>query len=182
MEVTHNGITDTIFGWARRTGISSNTLYGRIGMGWDLERVFSTRPLKRRLVNLATGTKVCCDCETEKPLTEFYPRRSLGPNRYFSRCKPCDAKYIKGVRQGEREQVIAHYSGGSNKCAHCPENRLAALDLDHINGGGTRERKATGRSSQEIYRHAIRDGFPEGFQVLCRNCNWIKHLTDAGWG
>ena len=65
---------------------------------------------------------------------------------------------------------MAHYSGGSPKCACCGESMFEFLSIDHIGGGGKAHRKKIGGSSY-LYSWLERNGFPEGFQVLCHNCN-----------
>lgn len=44
-------------------------------------------------------------------------------------------------------------------------------EIDHINGGGTKHRKQIG---SHIYNWIKNNEFPEGFQVLCFNCNLAK--------
>jgi hypothetical protein len=41
--------------------------------------------------------------------------------------------------------------------------------MDHINGGGSKHAQQIGRG--KIYRWLILNDFPEGFRVLCHNCN-----------
>jgi len=77
--------------------------------------------------------------------------------------------------------VINHYGG---KCVHCGYDDIRALQIDHINGNGAEHRrqlskkyKAKGKSfaGYTTYRWLIQNNFPDGFQVLCANCNYIKH-------
>lgn len=65
-----------------------------------------------------------------------------------------------------RKTVIEHYGG---KCVCCGESRLEFLALDHINGGGSKHRREFG--SGHLYHWVLKQNFPEGFQVLCHNCN-----------
>lgn len=66
---------------------------------------------------------------------------------------------------------------GGAYCKHCGFNIFEALQFDHINGGGTKERTlfASGRA---MYRYYIKN--PEiakqKLQVLCANCNFIKRI------
>lgn len=48
------------------------------------------------------------------------------------------------------------------------------LALDHINGGGKADREAKGGVADWWYA-LVKQGFPDGYQVLCHNCNWAKH-------
>lgn len=68
-----------------------------------------------------------------------------------------------------RIRVLEHYSGGMPRCECCGETTVEFLSLDHINGGGTKHRKKIGYG--RIYYWIIQNGFPEGFRVLCHNCN-----------
>lgn len=82
-------------------------------------------------------------------------------------------------RNTEREQaqkflVLSHYSNGSLVCTHCGIADIDVLSLDHINGGGTQQRMQYG---SHTYRWVINNAFPDGFQVLCFNCNWKKRIT-----
>ena len=74
--------------------------------------------------------------------------------------------------QKKRMIVLEYYGGRPPKCACCGEKETKFLALDHINGGGTRERKST--KGRNIIFNVIRDNFPTGFQILCHNCNCAK--------
>jgi len=69
-----------------------------------------------------------------------------------------------------RLQTLEAYG---NKCACCGETQLAFLAIDHINGGGTKERKASNGGTQ-VFRRLRRENWPSGYQVLCHNCNMAK--------
>lgn len=49
------------------------------------------------------------------------------------------------------------------------------LTIDHISGQGAEHRKKVGRGDN-LYRWLIRMNFPQGFQTLCFNCNFAKHM------
>ena len=70
-----------------------------------------------------------------------------------------------------KNEVISHYSGGSNSCDKCGVNDLDMLCLDHVNNDGNVHRKKVGKS---IYHWAKKHGYPQIFQVLCWNCNFLK--------
>jgi len=75
-----------------------------------------------------------------------------------------------------RDLVLTHYSGGPPSCACCGESIRILLSIDHIVGGGNKHRKAVtnGRGSEAFYRWLIKNEYPSGYQVLCRNCNYGK--------
>ena len=61
------------------------------------------------------------------------------------------------------------------KCSRCGFNDYRALQIDHINGGGNRQRKEDGQSRimREIELMSDKT-LRENYQLLCANCNWIK--------
>lgn len=57
-----------------------------------------------------------------------------------------------------------------NKCACCGETNKEFFAIDHINGGGGREKKLLG--SRPLYKKIIEEGCPKDkYQILCHNCN-----------
>jgi hypothetical protein len=78
-------------------------------------------------------------------------------------------------------KVMTHYSGGPPQCACCGESISTFLAIDHIDGNGNTHRKslATPRGFNiSMYRWLIKNNFPEGFQVLCYNCNLGKRICN----
>ncbi len=73
-------------------------------------------------------------------------------------------------RKQIRLQVLSHYSP-ELKCKCCGENHYEFLTIDHINNDGAEHRKEIGGN---LYEWLISNNFPEGFQVLCYNCNMCK--------
>lgn len=74
-----------------------------------------------------------------------------------------------------RMRAIKHYGG---KCACCGETEYTFLAIDHIDGGGNEHRKAIKKSSGGgIVTWLIRHDYPDGFQILCHNCNMSKHIN-----
>jgi hypothetical protein len=77
-----------------------------------------------------------------------------------------------------RKEVMNHYG---NKCNCCGEDTLEFLAIDHINGKGNEHRRKispknqTNVSSTVMYRWLIKNNYPDGFQILCHNCNVAKH-------
>jgi hypothetical protein len=56
-------------------------------------------------------------------------------------------------------------------CVQCNNTDERWLQIDHIHGGGTKERRKHLHSLgyyQQMYDHL------EDYQILCANCNWIK--------
>ena len=76
------------------------------------------------------------------------------------------------IVQRLREVVIGLLG---SKCARCGFDDPRALQIDHVNGGGTKEIRKIG--TYGIMRR-IRDNGAEGYQLLCANCNWIKRVEN----
>lgn len=72
-------------------------------------------------------------------------------------------------RDALRLEVLQAYSPELS-CSICQDRHLQFLVIDHILGGGCSHRNEIGRGS--FYRRLRDDGFPEGYRVLCYNCNW----------
>jgi hypothetical protein len=75
--------------------------------------------------------------------------------------------------QRVRYEVIAAYGGF---CACCGETEIRFLQMDHINNDGAAHRKEI---KIQLSTWLKQQGYPEGFQVLCANCNFAKH-TNGG--
>ena len=83
-------------------------------------------------------------------------------------------------QNAERERLrYAAYRGivikayGST-CACCGESEILFLEIDHIQNDGSNHRKEIGPSSRAIIYWLIQNDFPDGFQLLCSNCNQGK--------
>ncbi len=96
-----------------------------------------------------------------------------------------NAKSSTKVNFGLRTEAISHYSHSTMTCANPynehekPYTTLAALSIDHINGGGSKHRKELGGGGTKFYRWLKKHNYPEGFQVLCMNCQFIKKNGEA---
>lgn len=98
------------------------------------------------------------------------------------RCPECRKEYLHNWRQLDtsrerrarqhreiREKAFAGYGG---KCACCGETTFEFLAIDHVNGGGKKDKMT--RNNYQIARYIINNNFPADFQVLCHNCNMAK--------
>jgi hypothetical protein len=138
----------------------------------------------------ARSTATCFKCKRTLPLTHEYWHYHRGrPNGFQACCRECQnngpgawknrdkAAYALRQRQYHvalRYKVLSQYCQGVPRCACCGEQHIEFLTIDHINGGGHRHRAKIGRNSAAILRWLQRQGYPEGFAVLCYNCNCAK--------
>lgn len=74
-----------------------------------------------------------------------------------------------------RRKVLFDILG--NVCVKCGFMDIRALQIDHINGGGCKERKI-GVHSMIAYYSSHPDEAREKLQILCANCNWIKRVEN----
>ena len=151
--------------------------------------------------------KVCGKCGQEKSVSEFYKSKRDGYRSRCKECHKKDCReyaktgyyaryqreyskrgYVKERMKGDSDLgyqakwyqkkklgILLHYSNGSMKCAFCGFDDIRALSIDHIDGGGAPHRRMTGN---DVYGWLKRNGFPEGYQVLCANCQWIKRQVN----
>jgi len=82
------------------------------------------------------------------------------------------------MRRWNKKTRLALLALLGNKCIKCGIDDYRVLQIDHINGGGTKEYDdvKTGTKKANYNRFLIKkilDGSAE-YQILCSNCNWIK--------
>ena len=85
---------------------------------------------------------------------------------------------VKAWWQKQKTIVLTHYGGGVLACVKCGYSDIRALSIDHIDGGGTQLSKLSGRPGSKLYRWLINSDFPEGYQTLCMNCQWVKRVEN----
>lgn len=130
-----------------------------------LDRYTTGKPCKHgHLSDRNTGDGRCYECARVAD-------RKRTPIR--SKTEGWIAVQIK-ARMKLKLEVVNHYGG---KCACCGITRLEFLCFDHINNDGGAHRRVIGR--QPMARWLKASGFPEGFQVLCWNCNSAKQILGA---
>lgn len=129
--------------------------------------------------------KTCSRCRKRKLIREFWVERSRfdGRRNLCIECEKIVGEHLDAVRKSKglpkrstafaresRLKVLFHYSNGEMKCDCCDEDLIEFLTIDHVNGGGTKHRIKIGFGN--LYRWLIRNKFPEGYRVLCMNCNF----------
>jgi hypothetical protein len=121
--------------------------------------------------------RVCIPCERKRN------KKWVGENRGYVN------KYARNRRHDAKITVIQHYSPDGicqckeSPCWHkgrCNVADMDVLSLDHIKGGGNKQRKKTGNGS-ETYLWVIRHNFPKGFRIFCENCQRKKQHRNKEW-
>jgi len=146
--------------------------------------------------------KICSVCQVNT--SEYYSSK-------MNKCKECFKKYQNYRKKNKigyydtekyretkrqqskrkysvaRDQVIAHYGA---KCKYC--GSLTNLQIDHVEGDGALHRKKV--HSDKLSQVIIDLGFPDTFQILCKQCNiakwnrspkdfilWLKQIISSDW-
>jgi hypothetical protein len=81
--------------------------------------------------------------------------------------------YDRKLHARDRAAVLDHYG---NACACCGEMTPEFLTVDHINDDGAEHRRA---GVTRIYRWLVKNNYPDGFQLLCWNCNAAKQFSNG---
>jgi transposase-like protein len=122
-------------------------------------------------------SKKCARCLVEFPISEFYPLK--GVHRTHPYCKACcygTYRESSGKFRKERDARIRRetFRAYGDECECCGEKHLEFLTIDHIHGGGSKERRESGGTGGGInfYRKLAKLGFPKDkYRLLCFNCN-----------
>ena len=93
--------------------------------------------------------------------------------------RPTHPEYMQKAREKQFQMRLRLMDMlGGRICVICGYDKDSrALQIDHINGGGTKEYKPRyGKSSYQMYRIYLKNPklSKEKLQVLCANCNFIK--------
>lgn len=108
----------------------------------------------------------------EKMIEQGRQRRKTPEYKEYvksSKFKESNRRYTASIRP----KLVAELGG---KCVKCGFNDIRALQIDHINGGGSKEVRK--RGTTEMYRFYLKNKEEaiKKLQILCANCNWIKKV------
>ncbi len=114
-----------------------------------------------------------CEIARKRAWREAHPEaRKAEAREVYRRNSPHYREKRKAYGQRLKADVMSAYGG---RCKCCGEDELVFLSIDHINGdGATHRRKELKESGMSFYVWLKSKGYPEGFQVLCMNCNTAK--------
>jgi len=100
--------------------------------------------------------------------------------KYYWEHREHRAKALKKRRRKKRLKALIYYGGNPPKCAHCGFNKIECLDIDHIDNDGKDYKK--NRSGTRLINWIIKNNHPDIFQILCKNCNWLKYIKSKTKG
>jgi hypothetical protein len=134
--------------------------------------------------------KFCSSCSTHKPILDGFYKHKKNPDGLAYVCKECAKKqranYYKvnanrikkrtvAYRRRIRIETLNAYGGAI--CLHCGETKFNCLTLDHIGQDGAKQRRdGQARGGGKLCANLRRNNYPQGFRVLCFNCNWKAWL------
>lgn len=84
------------------------------------------------------------------------------------------AKRREWGRKARRDLRLKALDAYGGRCACCGERRYEFMAIDHVDGGGSAHRKSLreqGVGPEGFLRWLERSGYPQGFRLLCHNCN-----------
>lgn len=92
------------------------------------------------------------------------------------RLRRTEQKRQYGIKHRDdiKHETFRYYSkGGVIKCASCGFTDIRALSIHHVNGGGNQDRQEISHGGWNFYEMLKKAGWPEGYRVLCINCQFI---------
>ncbi len=130
---------------------------------------------RKRAYSLLTVNSTRKRCEDDP---EYHAYKLNYHREYIKKNRGKAAKWSREATKRRKLKVFKAYGG--TKCVLCNNDDLDVLTIDHINCGGTKHREEIAGKrkydGQAIYRWLVENDYPDGFRVLCRNCNWKEHL------
>ena len=126
--------------------------------------------LTETTLNSKTTGRICKDCYREYSRLLAKKLYKKDPDKYKKR--------VKSHKDRLKIEIFSYYSP-ELVCQKCGFNDIRALSIDHIKGGGNEHRKQLKRGAgASFYEWLKANNFPEGFQVLCMNCQIIKRADN----
>jgi len=96
------------------------------------------------------------------------------PHKNIEKHRRVDALTRQKANRKARRECISLLGG---KCVKCDFFDERALCIDHINGGGRKERKLFGGNYYNSVLKKIKVG-SQDYQILCANCNTVKKIEN----
>lgn len=129
---------------------------------------------------LAGKTSAYCRSCTRQRQSDYYrDRGGADRQREYIKTPAGKAKSKRGNAKDlarVRADARAHLGGVCQRCGFSDDR---ALQIDHVHGGGRKERSSS--SAGMLYRRVIASVPGETYQLLCANCNWIKRHENQEW-
>lgn len=136
----------------------------------------------RQSTRVIGGPDLCRQCRPKMPNKNCrYCGEPFASGQYNRSYCSTECRYqvrrevLRQEDRARRERIIEHYGGANPACQCCGETEPKFLNLDHINGGGYKQKKELGNSG--FIRWIEKANYPLGFRLLCWNCNQGRQLN-----
>lgn len=160
---------------------------------YEKEKALHRRRIEKGLCQMcgnfphSDNKKTCVFCSIKRSSRDGVPlytrRKESGlcvkcgkapPNKNKTMCEPCSeknrAKAARFAREKRVPAVKTVYEHYGNTCVCCGASEPLFLTIDHINSDGAEHRRNFVGSAR-LPMWLVENDFPEGFQILCFNCN-----------
>lgn len=140
--------------------------------------------------------KTCKLCNISQPADKFHgrvcrPCLNARGRKYYQQLDPETKRTLYGLYAASpvgkakkkryyakvKKDILQHYCKGNIACNCCGESKEQFLTLDHIEPFSLT--KAGPRGGRTLYQWLRKRNYPEGFQVLCYNCNMARAKYDG---
>lgn len=110
--------------------------------------------------------------------SEENKERDREKNREWIKKNPEKYKEIwKKSNRDYKIKVLDKVSNGNIFCANCGCDRFEFLEVNHINGGGAKEKKENGINNRKLYADILNGKRTlHDLNVLCKPCNNLHYL------
>lgn len=128
-------------------------------------------PRKDSKTGLTSSCRACRNKRNRSGGYKLKRRRYYAQNRskFQASRKKTRARERAWYRDRRREQRRCIIEKYGNKCQCCGESRHEFLTIDHVNGGGGKERSQSGY--YQMFRKLLVSPVLSTYRVLCFNCN-----------
>ena len=119
---------------------------------------------------LIFGYKTCATCRNKSREYTYKNHAEVKRRHKEAYYRDHEKNLLKRRHYGMklRNEVLSAYG---SCCTCCGETVKEFLQIDHINNDGAKHRKAVGNY---IYNWLKQNNYPQGFRLLCANCNWSR--------
>lgn len=154
-----------------------------------------TKPVEQfELLNKEKGYRrgICDSCRAdykreanERSKAELVQYRRQYHNRNRDKIIAKVNDWVKANPDRRRKNALAYYyrlqdqaimAYGGYQCTWCGITEPLVLCIDHVDNNGRDHRKEIGSlGGHKLYKWLKDKDYPDGFQVLCMNCNHAKY-------
>ncbi len=109
------------------------------------------------------------------------PKEKKTRKEFVEHYREKQTQYVENERIKRHKTKEAIFGILGCKCNKCGFLDKRALHVDHVNGGGTQERKELKHKYYQVILEKLLNGSND-YQILCANCNWIKRIENNETG